>query len=95
MSVLRELFPDGKADTLNVVLFSTSGVHGHYGTIEDAENTHRNGGEGPDDVTFVIVHPRMCTLRYGNAAPECAADFDFLKKLRASSIEEVAKIGMP
>lgn len=96
MKALREMFPEGKADELNFVLFSTSGVHGHYCLIESAEA--RLNGEDPeaaDDVTFVVVHPRMVAMRYGNCTPESQDDIDFLKTLRASSFEAIASIGMP
>lgn len=86
MAALREMFPSGKADDLNFVLFSTSGVHGTYRTIEDVED---DGG----DVTFLVVHPRIVGLRYGNCEPRTPEDFDFLKRLRASSYEAVASIG--
>ncbi len=36
MAALREFFPNG-ADPMNFVLFSTSGVHGTYATIEEIE----------------------------------------------------------
>ena len=37
MEFLRTLFPDAEADYMNFCLFSTSGVHGSYVRIEDAE----------------------------------------------------------
>lgn len=87
MAALRQMFPDGKADDLNFCLFSTSGVHGTYCTIEDAE-----AGE-VRDVTFVVVQPRIVGIRYGNCEPRTPEDFAFLKALRASSREAVATIG--
>lgn len=94
MKQLRQFFPDGKANDLNFVLFSTSGVHGSYSLIEDIgvqdEDEHT-----PDDVTFLIIHPRLVCMRYGNAKPETQEDIDFLKKLRASSWDAVLKIGAP
>lgn len=59
MAALREMFPEGKADDLNFVLFSTSGVHGSYCSIEAAE------AEPDLGVTFLIVQPRIVGLRYG------------------------------
>ena len=38
MELLHELFPNGEANDLNFVLFSTSGVHGTYNTNEEAED---------------------------------------------------------
>lgn len=96
MGALREMFPDAKADELNLVLFSTSGVHGTYNTIEEAEKAIN--GEDPEtyfsEVTFVIVHPRLVTLRYGVCSPETQDDIEFLKRLRESSHEAVAGIGI-
>jgi hypothetical protein len=89
MAALRQLFPEGKADDLNFVLFSTSGVHGTYCTIEDCE-----AGEA-SDVTFVVVQPRIVCIRYGNCHPASADDFAFLKQLRESSREVAAAIGQP
>lgn len=88
MEALRALFPEGKADDLNFVLFSTSGVHGTYCTIEAAE------AEGLD-VTFLVVQPRIVGVRYGNCEPKTPEDFAFLKRLRASSYEAVQSIGAP
>lgn len=86
IGALREMFPDAKADDLNFVLFSTSGVHGTYMTIEEAEAKKT-------DVTFVIVHPRLVSMRYGNVQPQTPDDWRFLKELRRSSWEAVQQIG--
>lgn len=94
MAALRSMFPKGKADELNMVLFSTSGVHGTYSTIEEVEeDMARSEREGPSDVTFVIVHPRLVAMRYGCCTPETADDIAFLKRLRKSSHAALAKIG--
>lgn len=87
MAALREIFPNGKADELNFVLFSTSGVHGSYVTIEEVERGIC------DAVTFLVIHPRICCLRYGNCMPQTKEDLEFLKTLRASSLLAVSVIG--
>ena len=79
MDRLREIFPDGEANQMNFCLFSTSGVHGSYWTIEEVELN-----QSPE-VTFLIVHPRLVAMQYGNVEPKTAEDFAFLKKLRQSS----------
>lgn len=79
MDLLRLVFPDGEANEMNICLFSTSGVHGTYRTIEEEEADPGCG------VTFVIVHPRLVTMQYGNVEPKTKEDFAFLKKLRQSS----------
>lgn len=86
MAFLRMRFPDAVADSLNFVLFSTSGVHGSYLTIEDAE---AEGGT----VTFLLIQPRTVNCYYGNCQPESPDDFRFLKVLRASSHAVCCGIG--
>ena len=96
MHVLREYFARGP-DEFNVVLFSTSGVHGTYTTIEEVEATLR--GEAPPDeesheVTFLLLCPRMCSIKYGNVRPKTLDDIAFLKDLRAKSHAMLARIGL-
>lgn len=98
MSELRHFFPDGTADEMNLVFFSTSGVHGSYCTIEEAEAGVALSDDDEDkvsDVTFLIFHPRLVTCRYGECSPKTPDDFAFLKKLRASSWSAAQKIGAP
>jgi len=96
MEALRQLFPDGEANEMNAVLFSTSGVHGTYCLIEAVEeDMQRAEREGPRDVTFCVIQPRIVCMRYGCAEPRTAHDIAFLKKLRASSARALAGIGMP
>lgn len=107
LATLRDFFPNGKADPLNFVLFSTSGVHGTYTTLEDIEasltkygdDAPAAGDDYPDDyhvpaVTVLIVHPRLVCLRYG-VVPVTLADLPWLKTLRASSWAVCRKIGAP
>ena len=99
MAALRKFFPDGQANDMNLVLFSTSGVHGTYGTIEEAEadiargNKNEDGEEITPHVTFLIVQPRIVCLRYGNCEPKTADDIAFLKMLRETSWKATADIG--
>lgn len=94
MSRLRTMFPDGEANCMNFVLFSTSGIHGSYSTIEDVEDELAKGDVGASaEITFLIVHPRIVCIRYGNATVT-REDIPYLKKLRASSIAAVSEIGM-
>lgn len=96
MQVLRDLFPDAQADYMNFCLFSTSGVHGSYSTIEDAEAHILNPSDDTNStLTFLIVHPRIVCLKYGNCEPQTADDIKFLKELRASSLLAVSLIGWP
>ena len=96
MEALRQLFPDGEANELNAALFSTSGVHGSYCLIEAVEeDMQREVRQGPRDVTFVVMQPRIVCMRYGCVEPRTADDIAFLKKLRASSMRALATVGVP
>ena len=96
MEALRAMFPEGEASDLDAVLFSTSGVHGTYCLIEAVdEDMQRAEREGPRDVTFCVIQPRIVCMRYGTAVPRTPDDIAFLKKLRASSLRALATIGMP
>jgi hypothetical protein len=96
MEALRELFPDGEANDLNAVLFSVSGIHGTYCLIEAVEeDMQRTEREGPREVTFCVIHPRIVCMRCGNVEPRTADDIAFLKKLRDSSTKALASIGHP
>jgi len=97
MAALHEMFPDGTADEMNLCIFSTSGVHGTYTTIEEAEanlaKAEDDEERGSPDVTFLIIHPRIVCMRYGNCEPRTPEDFAFLKKLRETSWAALASIG--
>ena len=90
MAALREMFPDAKADEMNFVLFSTSGEHGTYQTIEEEEIAPENEKCG---ITFVIVQPRRVATFYGVCEPNSKEDYEFLKSLRQSSWDAVLIIG--
>ena len=90
---IKSIFPDGECNRDNIILFSTSGVHGSYLTIEDAEKNTDQEDDG--SVTFLIIKPRVLVFQYGNVYPETPEDFAFLKKLRASAKEVIAEIGEP
>lgn len=98
MQALREIFPAGQANDLNQVLFSTGGTHGSCDTIEEIEFWQPDPDE-PDTprptLTFVVIHPRLLHLKYGECSPQTADDFAFLQALRGSSGVELAKIGWP
>lgn len=97
LAALRDMFPDAVANKMNLALFSTSGVHGTYNTIEEAEATINGIAEEDNqctEVTFLVVHPRLVALRYGVCSPQNADDIDYLKRLRASSHEQLVNIGM-
>lgn len=98
MEALRQLFPTGEADELNLCLFSTSGVHGSYSKIEDVEKTLRENlpqdhDDFCDELTVLVIQPRIVCLRYGNISGVTLEDVAWLKRLRESSAEQFSKIG--
>lgn len=84
---LKQLFPDGKADFMNFCLFSTSGVHGTYCTIEDLF-----GNDDRDEITVLVIRPRIVHMIYGHIKVE-KSDIDYLKRLRESSHIAIQQIG--
>lgn len=98
MADIREVFPTpDDVSGLNFMLFSTSGVHGHYLTIEEVES-ELAGNVDPDDgpytptLTVMILQPRVVRFGYGNIEVE-ASDIEYLKALRQKSWDAVAEIG--
>lgn len=79
---LRKMFPEAKTDLLNFCMFSTSGTHGSYTTIEEIEEIIDK--DGPQTLTVLVVQPRTVRMLYGDIWV-AADDIEFLKALRASS----------
>ena len=93
---------------MNFALFSTSGVHGTYTTIEQIESGIKKYGERPafmddeeaevpDDwhgieLTVTVYHPRIIGVGYG-VVNVTLTDIPFLKQLRASSWKILQQIG--
>lgn len=102
MATLKSMFPRGdEVNEENFVLFSTSGIHGNYATIEEiAAALRKYGDDGPpgeaDDwfnqLTVLIVQPRIVCLRYGVVRVR-EADISWLLLLRASSWNAAGQIG--
>lgn len=94
-ATLRARFPDGKADELNVCLFSTSGIHGSYATIEEIEKRlkRKRAAKAGYPLTFLILLPRCVVVEYGNVSVTTLEEVEWLKQLRASSWAALATIG--
>lgn len=97
MDALRRIFPDASAvNEMNVVLFSTSGVHGSYTTIEDLEKVWAESDEDEPEatrsLTFLVLMPRIVFTGYGQCYPKTPEDFSYLKSLRAASAAALAEM---
>src|SRR6476619_1308052 len=91
MQEIYNIFPNGVANKLNWLFLSTSGVHGSYNTIEDAEYILR--GEDTEEeplpngrtlITVLIVKPRECVLLWGEVQVNMD-DLNYLRKLVRST----------
>jgi hypothetical protein len=89
ISFLRKMFPEGEANPLNFCLFSTSGTHGSYLSIEEVAESLNS--EEPCGLTVLVVQPRTVRMLYGEIDIELS-DVPFLMALRASSREIAASI---
>jgi hypothetical protein len=88
MDDIRRVFPTlDDVNDLNFMLFSTSGIHGSYCSIENVE-AELSGNGDPDDgspkLTVMILQPRCVTFGFGHIAV-AASDIDYLKGIRARS----------
>lgn len=87
---LKNIFPEGECNELNFVMFSTSGVHGSYATLEEIENSLALGLSEDDDdycrnsLTILVIQPRLVNMLYGDIRVE-KCDIPYLKKLKESS----------
>lgn len=91
LQCLKEL----ELDECNFILFSTSGVHGTYSTLEDIQKSWSDPRENQrmNSVTVLLVQPRLVSMTYGNiiVTPE---NIEFLKEVRAKSLKIVSGIGL-
>lgn len=81
----------------NFYLFSTSGVHGCYSTIEEVWARPPIDEDGKVEeymVTFQLIQPRLCNIYYGRVPITSEVDFELLKLVRRQSHEAVAGIGL-
>lgn len=100
---IKEIFPDNKADNLNWIFGSTSGVHGSYITLDKLADPEYwkefNEDKDPEDhidrteldFTFLIIQPRLCVMYYGTLYIRNDEDSEWLKTVITSSVKAVAE----
>lgn len=94
MTELRELFPTGKANDLNWIFLSTSGIHGSYQSLDDvfsadARIEAEEDGEKYDPrITVLVIQPRLVVMRYG-MIPVTREDEPFLRALVNSTLKVI------
>lgn len=94
MEYLREYFSKTPINEMNVVFFSTGGVHDNGLTIEKAEQilTGKSDDERTLEISFLLLRPRILSIVYGLCSPVNIDDVFFLKKLRNESITALKKL---
>lgn len=77
---------------LNWLFLSTSGVHGSYQTLDDIEACDGTDEEDEcfDEITVLIVCPRLVVMKYGHL-PIDRADIPWLRTVVTKTIAGVAK----
>lgn len=93
MRDIKESFPDGEADGLNWLFCSTAGRHGSYKSLDEIETiirgTHPTTApfeNGKYTATVMIVHPRLCTVKYGEIQVGLS-DVALLRRLVSSTLK--------
>lgn len=100
ISRIKELFPpddpDTSTDELNMLFLGTSGIHGWYGDLDDAEKQLQNVGKkdkwgviSKPSITVCLFHPRVCCIQYGNILIENQDDIDYLRKICTRTIKAI------
>lgn len=92
---LYDLFKNG-VDEFNLIIGSTGGVHGTSFTLDDIEK-HWDIVDDKDDnyygrdFTYLVIHPRICVLRYGNIKMRTLDDIRWLRQLITNSVYVLQK----
>ena len=93
---LKEYFQDDKADEMNMLMGSTSGIHGTSTTLDDLENPAFIALaelDISDDETFtiLIIQPRIVRMTYGTIGIRSKDDINWLRDIITQSIAAFAK----
>lgn len=92
---VKLIFPDGKANKINWLYASTSGVHGSYRTLDELEKewdeVDEESKEPYRDITVQILMPRMVRVIYGEITLEKKEDIAWLRSLIKSSLDAMAE----
>ena len=95
---IRSVFPTpNDVNEDNLILFSTSGVHGSYRTIEEIRENCKKAGvplsENTQSITYVLIQPRIVHTIYGVVVPKSEEDLKYLNELRLKSRQELQFLG--
>jgi hypothetical protein len=87
MREVKAIFPGGSADDKNWLFVGVGGYHGTKTSLAEAEKVLRGAPDAYSDVmnngktfvTVLVVHPRLCVLKYG----EIQVNLEEVKLLRS------------
>ena len=95
---IHQCFPEDKADAANLLMGSTSGMHGSYRTLDDLKREAYEDGEPlecmPEHIeafTLLVIQPRLCLLHCGTIGIRSHDDIVWLRKLITASVKAFAK----
>ena len=92
---LGEIFPDSTANPMNMLIGSTSGVHGSYRTLDAIEARLKRKRKHPieyhDEFTVLVIQPRVCVLQCGNVVVRNLGQVKWLRELISSSVSAFVK----
>ena len=97
---LHKVFENGPNE-MNLLIGSTSGIHGSYVTLDDLENPNseyrqemEEEGFFIDDeeaFTVLLIQPRLCSLMYGTIGIHSKEDFNWLRQIIDQSVQEIIR----
>ena len=93
---LKAYFENDKADHMNMLMGSTSGIHGTYTTLDDLENPAYIALAELDishheTFTILVIQPRIVRMTYGTVGIRSQKDIDWLRDIITQSIAAFAK----
>lgn len=92
-----------KANRMNLLIGSTSGIHGTYTSLDDLENPDSEyrqeclaEGESVSETigdteafTFLVIQPRICRLIFGTIGFRSPEDFNWMRTIISESLDEI------
>ena len=97
---LRTTFENGPNE-MNLLIGSTSGIHGSYATLDDLENPNSEYRQEMEEegffindeeaFTVLVIQPRLCSLMYGTIGIHSKEDFNWLRTTIGNSVAELIK----
>ena len=94
---LKAHFQNNKANPMNLLMGSTSGIHGSYTTLNELADEETFSKEYEFDrshdeaFTIIIIQPRVVRLTYGTIGIRNDEDIEYLRNLISQSVQIIAE----